>query len=191
LIQTLAFPSESPVTSATNPVYDYGRSLGVSVTGGYVYRGAKIPALQGTYIFGDYQSARLWSFNLSGSGVANLQERTAELNPGSPKPIRSISSFGEDATGELYICDYADGEIFKIVSAVSALVISQATVVGEEIRFSFEAEAGQTYTVESRDSLFDGSWQTVSTFPAGATATTLQVANPITPGQRFYRVRMQ
>jgi glucose/arabinose dehydrogenase len=191
LIQTPAYPNESPVTSATHPVHDYGRSSGVSVTGGYVYRGTKIPGLQGSYLFGDYQSARLWSFTLSGSGIANLQERTAELNSGTPKPIGSISSFGEDAAGELYICDYSGGEIYKIVSAVSALAISQAAIVGEEIRFSFEAEAGQTYTVESRDSLFDGNWQTVSTFPAPATATTLQVANPITPGQRFYRVRMQ
>ena len=178
------------MTFATEPVHDYGRTLGVSVTGGYVYRGRNIPALHGTYVFGDYQSARIWSFTYHGAVQADFQERTAEINPGSPKRIGSISSFGEDALGELYICDYSDGEIYKIVPAISAPAISQASIVGNQVGFSFSAEVGQAYVVEYRDSLFEGTWQTLASFPAPAANTNIQVTNELTAAQRFYRVRV-
>jgi hypothetical protein len=88
------------------------------VTGGYVYRGADIPGLQGTYIFGDYggpefAGAKIWSFEFDGSQISNFQDRTTELTPTEGR-LTLVSSFGEDARGELYVTDLG-GDVFKIV----------------------------------------------------------------------------
>ncbi len=99
-----------------DPIHEYshgGSPFRCSITGGEVYRGCAIPGLSGTYFFADFCSGQIWSFR--GAGVIEFQERTAELEPPGPASIDSISSFGMDARGELYICDLSDGEVFKIV----------------------------------------------------------------------------
>jgi glucose/arabinose dehydrogenase len=97
------------------PIYEYDHSNGnCAITGGYVYRGQQICDLQGTYFFADYCSAQIWSFRYDGTNLTELTNRTAELAPGGGLSINSITSFGEDAAGELYICDQG-GEVFKIV----------------------------------------------------------------------------
>ena len=83
------------------PVFVYGRDDGCSITGGYVYRGAAIPALQGTYLVGDYCSGKIWGVQKSGAAKLLLD---TEL---------SISSFGEDEQGEVYVVDHKGG-IFKL-----------------------------------------------------------------------------
>ena len=99
------------------PIHEYSHAEGCSVTGGYVYRGCGIPDLRGTYFFADYCSAEIWSFRFPGSTVLEFQNRTVELTPlDAGQSIRLITSFGEDASGELYICDQG-GEVFKIVPA--------------------------------------------------------------------------
>ncbi|NUM56869.1 MAG: PQQ-dependent sugar dehydrogenase, partial [Candidatus Hydrogenedentes bacterium] len=98
----------------TPPIIDYPRTVGQAVIGGYVYRGSAIPGLQGTYFYGDYIFGGIFSFTYNGS-VQDHAERSAELNPPGPRYINSVSSFGEDANGELYIVDYFDGEIYRIV----------------------------------------------------------------------------
>jgi len=102
--------------SLTDPVVDYGHGVGCSVTGGYVYRGCEMPNLKGTYFYADYCSGRIWSYEISGGVAINQQERTAELNP-SGGTINNVMSFGEDACGEILICDQAGGEIWRIVPA--------------------------------------------------------------------------
>jgi glucose/arabinose dehydrogenase len=181
------YPLENPLTTATNPVHDYGRGLGVSVTGGYMYRGAAMPSLRGTYFFADYGSARIWSFTFNGTSIANLQERTAELNS-NPVRIGNISSFGEDAEGEIYICDYADGEIYKIVSAFTAPTITQPRIFEQDFLFEFATQAGQPYTVEFSETLPPGNWQVVTNIPAGTVNGTAQISTPLTGTQRFFRV---
>lgn len=111
---------------AIDPIYDYtrgdGQFQGFVVTGGYVYRGP-IAELQGRYFFADYASGRIWSLVYDGSDPASfngtnyteLLDRTAELDPPNAS-IDSISSFGEDAAGNLYIVDHG-GELFRIVEA--------------------------------------------------------------------------
>lgn len=106
-------PSGSGLTC---PIYEYGHALGVSITGGYVYRGCAIPDLKGYYFFADYQSSRIWSFRYNGVSVSAFEERTAELDPPGALQINTIASFGEDAYGELYLVDLG-GEIFKIIPA--------------------------------------------------------------------------
>jgi len=99
----------------TIPIHDYTHAGGnCSITGGYVYRGAAIPELDGTYFYGDFCTGKIWSFKRSGSGTAQLVDRTAELRPQAGGTINNITSFGEDDRGEIYIVD-RDGEIYKIV----------------------------------------------------------------------------
>lgn len=87
-----------------------------AIIGGYVYRGCAIPDLQGTYFFADNCNNQIWSFKMVNGVKTALTNRTAELVPSTPgTSITSISSFGEDNHGEVYICDLNGGEIFKIV----------------------------------------------------------------------------
>lgn len=100
----------------TLPVYQYAHadSQRCSITGGEVYRGCAIPDLAGAYFFADFCTGEIWSLRVK-DGVANVVDRTLELSPESPLNITTVSSFGVDAFGEMYICNWADGEVFKIV----------------------------------------------------------------------------
>lgn len=93
----------------TLPVVDYDHGQGCSVTGGYVYRGAAIPDLQGVYLYGDYCQGFVRSFRFAG-GQATDQRDWQVLRPGG-----NVTSFGEDAAGELYILT-AQGGVYRIVS---------------------------------------------------------------------------
>ncbi|MEM7200314.1 MAG: PQQ-dependent sugar dehydrogenase [Planctomycetota bacterium] len=106
-------PCRSPLLEV--PIHDYpSTGSNCSVVGGYVYRGCAIPGLDGTYFFGDYCAQRIWSFRYDGTALTEFQERTAELAPIGPGAIGRLTAFGEDANGEIYVCDL-DGELFKIV----------------------------------------------------------------------------
>ena len=98
------------------PVLEYTHDDGCSVTGGYVYRGCAMPDLRGTYFYADFCSAFIRTFKgVSDGSAQNREDRTSDLAPGDGMSIDSISSFGEDARGELYITDLNDGELYKIV----------------------------------------------------------------------------
>lgn len=100
----------------TDPIHVYSHGQGCSITGGYVYRGCAIPGLEGTYFFADYCANTIWSFEYVGGVVTNFTNRTTELDPPGILSIGSITSFGEDAYGEIYIVDQG-GEVFKILPA--------------------------------------------------------------------------
>ena len=105
------------------PIHSFPRTDGrCAVTGGYVYRGSAIPALQGTYFFADFCADSIWSFRNTAGILSEFTDRTAELAPGMGQTITDISAFGEDGYGELYVVDRgsglgATGEIYKIVDA--------------------------------------------------------------------------
>ena len=80
-----------------------------------MYRGCAMPELHGTYFFADYCREQIWSFRYTGGVVTEFQERTTELDPAGAQQVNSPASFGEDAFGELYICDITGGEVFKII----------------------------------------------------------------------------
>jgi glucose/arabinose dehydrogenase len=98
------------------PALEYDHSFSrCAVTCGYIYRGSAIPDYAGTYFFADYCGAQIYTGQFVGDTLTNVVERTAELDPVDPNfNVNSISSFGEDRDGELYICDLG-GEVFKIV----------------------------------------------------------------------------
>ena len=91
----------------TLPVLDYDHSQGCSITGGFVYRGAAIPEIQGLYFYSDYCSGFLRSFRLSG-GAAVDQRDWALTN------IGNVTSFGVDGAGELYMLS-TSGRVYRVV----------------------------------------------------------------------------
>ncbi|HEX6995511.1 MAG TPA: PQQ-dependent sugar dehydrogenase [Gammaproteobacteria bacterium] len=101
-------PACAAATSLVDPVHDYPRTEGQSVTGGYVYRGAAIPALAGQYVFGDFGSGRIWRLVEDGAGGLTADELAST-------GLR-IASFAEDPDGELYIVDL-EGTLHRIVPA--------------------------------------------------------------------------
>jgi glucose/arabinose dehydrogenase len=95
-----------PSDGLTAPVFVYGHDIGVSVTGGYVYRGQLVPGLIGWYLYADYATGTVWGLRLKdGGGV----EHETLLQTG-----KQVTSFGVDVTGELYMVAQ-DGGIFRIV----------------------------------------------------------------------------
>ena len=95
-----------------SPIHEYTHAVGISVTGGYVYRGTALGGWQGTYFFADYGSARIWSFRHDGANLTEFAERTTELRPEAGE-VGLVSSFGEDEAGELYLLDMEDGELYR------------------------------------------------------------------------------
>ncbi len=95
----------------TLPIHEYGHreTGGCSVTGGYVYRGREVPALNGWYVFGDYCNGRIWALDVREPG-AGIEPRHIELLQTSMR----ISSFGEDALGELFVTDLSSGTLYKV-----------------------------------------------------------------------------
>ena len=96
-------------TGLTLPVLDYDHTQGCAVTGGYVYRGSAIPALQGVYLYGDYCQGWVRSFRFVG-GQPTDQRDWQTLRPGG-----NVTSFGQDAAGEIYVLTQQGG-VYRIVT---------------------------------------------------------------------------
>jgi glucose/arabinose dehydrogenase len=94
----------------TAPVLEYSHAQtgGCAVTGGYVYRGAALPQLNGVYLYGDYCSGQVWALFRT---VAGWDSRPL-FNAGF-----LISAFGEDSAGELYLLDHFGGAVYQLVAA--------------------------------------------------------------------------
>lgn len=88
------------------PVIAYPRRLGVSVTGGYVYRGKRAPQLQGWYIFGDFESRRIWA-------LRQHDRKLAEVVEIGRAPTRVVS-FNENSDGEIDLVGYDTGTIYRL-----------------------------------------------------------------------------
>jgi glucose/arabinose dehydrogenase len=97
----------TPGGPLVGPVVVYSHDDGCSITGGYVYRGSAVPAARGRYFYGDYCSGKIWSFVPSGGKAADVREE--------PMHVESLSSFGEDARGELYATSL-NGTVYKLTT---------------------------------------------------------------------------
>lgn len=96
------------------PVATYDHGVGVSITGGYVYRGHAIPDLRGTYLYADYQSTRFFALRMQNGSVAQQQVDISDnVEPGDN--FGGISSFGQDSAGELYVVSFS-GSVYRIVA---------------------------------------------------------------------------
>ncbi|MBI1860267.1 MAG: PQQ-dependent sugar dehydrogenase [Deltaproteobacteria bacterium] len=104
------------------PVYEYPRSVGACVTGGYVYRGTKLPNLRGAYIYGDYVTKKIWAITLNNGIATNtwIADLPSEL-----------SAFGEGPDGELFALGHTNGKIYRIVPASGEAVVHFPTLLSE------------------------------------------------------------
>jgi glucose/arabinose dehydrogenase len=87
------------------PIFEYSHNRGCTVVGGYVYRGAARRAERGRYIFGDYCSGRVWSLRVSGGKATGVRVE--------PFSIPSLTSFGENAAGELFATSH-EGVVYRV-----------------------------------------------------------------------------
>ncbi len=103
------------------PVFEYTHGGGrCSITGGYVYRGTRIPGLVGKYVYADYCSGQVWSLDVSGATDVNTQLGTRSLP----------TSFGQDLAGELYVM--AGSVLYRIDPSTTAA----ETAPGAAVRFA-------------------------------------------------------
>jgi len=136
-----AMQCPSPSITCTNPgscvlpgyvppirAYDHAAAgFSCAVVGGYVYRGCRMSDLHGTYFYADHCSGLIRTFRVNESCVAGLGDidRATDLAPGGGLFISQITSFGEDARGEMYLLDRA-GEVFKILPTLGVMEVSGA-----------------------------------------------------------------
>jgi glucose/arabinose dehydrogenase len=105
------FAADTPLAGGTlrGPVAEYSHSQGCSITGGYVYRGPRISGLSGRYVYADYCSGKLWTLATSGGAPRDVSSVVADAG------VKSITSFGQDASGILYVCS-AGGTLYRFAS---------------------------------------------------------------------------
>lgn len=98
-------PEGRSLTGFTGPVTEYSQSRPVSVIGGYVYHGSLAPSLRGAYVYADYYSGRIWALgHRNGQLIFNVEIAS----------VPTISSFGEDRAGELYVVSHLSGQIYQL-----------------------------------------------------------------------------
>jgi glucose/arabinose dehydrogenase len=108
------FPPSATMCNTTGlilPIFEYGHVTGggISIIGGFVYRGSAIPGLVGTYVFADLSGGRVWGLTQNSQGG---WDQTDLLIHG-----LTVSAFGRDTGGELYLIDYRGGSIRRLVAA--------------------------------------------------------------------------
>ena len=107
-------PNDPDPKNWINPIADYGRNEGISVTGGFLYCGKQIPELFGKYIFGDLMGT-IWSLTDTSKELWKMEKLAVSREPG----YWQIYSFGEDRSGEVYLLvnliEEEKGAIYKII----------------------------------------------------------------------------
>ncbi len=104
---------DDPRDQFVDPVAEYPRTQGISITGGYVYRGTAIPGLQGCYVYGDFATSRMWAVREDRDGGEHEVLELGRARGG------GIASFGEMPDGELLVLCYKGnkGRIYKMIPA--------------------------------------------------------------------------
>jgi glucose/arabinose dehydrogenase len=88
------------------PIAEYSHAFGCSVTGGYVYRGKSVAAAVGRYFYGDYCSGNIWSLKVTNGKATGVRRESFK--------VAGLSSFGEDARGELYLASVDSGAVYRL-----------------------------------------------------------------------------
>lgn len=113
---TYNFSDNCRSAKLTEPIAEYDHRLGFAIIGGFVYRGRLYPALHGSYFFADSGSGRIWSLRKTGANSWSAPQQELDTD-------FSISAFGEDEKGELYVVEYAlnGGGKIRRLAGVSGL----------------------------------------------------------------------
>ena len=111
--------SPPPFSPMTDPILEYARGSGSAVTGGFVYRGSALGSFyRGRYFYADFVQGRIWSVGLvippgqSQATAGSIIEHTSSVGP----PSEFISSFGQDASGEVYLLSYVLGRVYRLAA---------------------------------------------------------------------------
>ncbi len=150
----------------TFPIFEYPHTEGCSVTGGFRYRGSDMPMLAGIYFFGDFCSGRIWGSTNTGDGTWNTV-LMADTN-------LSISGFGEDERGELYVVD-RNGSVYRLVGEAFCRVVLNQTIFFESDTVSLNTfKIANLGSQPSQSELkvwlsFPGSTTSLSLFSLGGT----------------------
>ncbi|MFP6874136.1 MAG: PQQ-dependent sugar dehydrogenase [Verrucomicrobiales bacterium] len=173
--------------SPVAPVHQYGRSFGRSITGGYVYRGAKHPRMQGVYFYVDYYTGDFTGIQSDGAQDWSVKS----LLPG----VTSVTTFGEDEAGELYFATDSSGSspnrVFRISDIRDTSYLKVLSVeFGADGRLSlvFGSEIGESYQLQVSEDLAE--WNGLGA-PGQAGGYTHGFTEPVgsAPGsERFLRV---
>ena len=129
------------------PIFTYPTSaaVGQSITGGFVYRGRESPDLVGKYIYGDFVTGTIWALTVEEDGTVN-NETILELG------FTELSTFGENASGELFVAAYATGRILQITQRITTSlepvnpIIQQFELAPNPFTSTFQL----TYTTERK-----------------------------------------
>lgn len=164
------------------PVWDYahGSSTGESVTGGFVYRGSNFSSLQGHYVFGDYVSGNFWTLYPDGLGGYDT------TNQGKLLPNGQLTSFGEDAEGEIYALTKS-GIVYQVETKTSSL--SAPLIEQIQLRYLESGDvriAWGEQTVPSLVEIFDLSGRLVRYEETSEGVLTLE--SSMLPGLYFVKV---
>jgi len=152
----------SQPASVKFPVHEYahvGNGCGGAITGGAVYRGSD-PTIQGHYFYSDYCQGFIRSFVWDGAGgITNHVDRSAELTP-DVGSIDVVTGFGTRSSGELYLVDWLDGEVFEVPEPASsalgaAALVTMASLVRGDRRRRLRGRAGDTTAFDLRQRLRD------------------------------------
>lgn len=195
-------PEDCDTTGLTMPIWEYDHSQGISITGGYVYRGPSVPQLVGKYIYADWGSGRIWSLDYDGkSPPTNAPLLDTSLQ---------ISSFGVDRENELYICAF-DGRIYRFTPATGIpgdrkITIPKVLKLGQNYpnpfnpntTIPFEIAESSGNALPASLSIYDGRGRLVRTlfeYPLGPGSFRVmwdgrdERAAPVSSGVYFYSLR--
>jgi len=113
-------------TGLEMPIWEYSHSVGLSITGGYVYRGASVPELVGKYIYGDYVDHQIWGLTYDGINPVQNELLVSALY--------DVTSFGIDESSELYICTFngSNSKIYRFKPTTVSVVEGKKNIVIDE-----------------------------------------------------------
>jgi len=171
-------------TPIVRPTIEIPHTDGASVTGGFVYRGKKFPQLVGTYVFGDWETRRIWGATVEGEKVGPRVEIM--------DPTVRIVDFAEDKEGELYLLDYDDGTIHSVVENKPAAEehafprrLSE-TGIFESVAKHVPAAGVLPYSINAEQWSDGALAERLVGVPGAGTVRLKQAAKPI-PGSMFMR----
>jgi glucose/arabinose dehydrogenase len=98
-----------PTDGMVDPIFEYGRELGQSITGGFVYLGERMPWLQGKYVVGDFVTGRVWALSLPDDAGKPAEAEELGVFP------HAFSAFARSPNGELYALDFARGLVLSLL----------------------------------------------------------------------------
>ncbi|WP_442498030.1 PQQ-dependent sugar dehydrogenase [Methylobacter sp. sgz302048] len=153
-------PCNDPRFTFTRPIVDYDHGQGCSVTGGYLYRGRAVPELisassseegqlfKGVYVFGDLCSGTIWRISATAAGGVS---KSVLFDSG-----LSITTFGEDENGEIYVADATASKIYRLASTAPGDTIKPAIAITsfpDALTFLQRGVASQVISIRASDNV--------------------------------------